>query len=103
MIDCLVKETCSFADVSSEMEKSKSLFSRILLFIFFACPKKTNQKKGQPITRHFAAGSTVSNFPALLKTPGSLKTRFAQTGPNSFFGRYCRARRREMALTGVNY
>ena len=82
------------------------MYSNLLLFIFFACPKKTNQKKGQPITRHFAAGSTVSNFPALLKTTGSLKTREvytplrgAQTGPNSCFGRFCSARHREMVQT----
>ena len=42
------------------------------MFIF-ACPKMN--QKGQPFTRRFAAGSTVSNYPALLKITGRCETR----------------------------
>ena len=44
------------------------------MFIFFACPKKTNQKKGQPYT-----WSSKLDFPALLEKAGRCETRFAQT------------------------
>jgi len=41
-----------------------------LMFIFFACPKKTNQKKGHPCLL-----PAFSGFPVFLKAAGSLKTR----------------------------
>jgi hypothetical protein len=42
------------------------------MFIFFACPKKTNAK--ERTAYHLAFG-----FPALLKITGRCETRFAQT------------------------
>jgi len=45
-----------------------------IMFIFFTCIKKTNQKKVQPIT-----WSRKHDFPAFLETTVSLETRFAQT------------------------
>jgi len=45
-----------------------------IMFIFFTCIKKTNQKKVQPIT-----WSRKRDYPALLEMTGSLKTRSAQT------------------------
>jgi hypothetical protein len=39
----------------------------------------------------------VADSPAPLETTGSLKTRFAQTGSNSYFDRFCGARLHEMA------
>jgi hypothetical protein len=52
---------------------------RINLFIFFACPKKTNQKKGHQSFAPLSAG-----YPVLLDPAGSLKTRFAQTVQTPF-------------------
>jgi hypothetical protein len=49
------------------------------LFIFFACPKKTNQKKG-----HQSFAPLSAEFPVLLEPAGSLKTRFAQTVQTPF-------------------
>jgi len=49
------------------------------LFIFFACPKKTNQKKGQPIIRRFTAVPLSAEFPAQPKKDGRCGTRYAQT------------------------
>jgi hypothetical protein len=37
-------------------------------FIFFACPKKTNQKKRQP-----SLGLPAAYYPALLEKPGAAK------------------------------
>jgi len=45
------------------------------LFIFFACPKKTNQKKGQPIIRRFTAVPLSAEFPTQLKKDGRCGTR----------------------------
>ena len=49
-------------------------FSRYLprrrAFIFFACPKKTKQKKGHP-------DQLACGFPRMLKKIGGVKTRFA--------------------------
>jgi len=44
------------------------------MFIFFACPKKTNQKKGQPYT-----WSSKLDFPALLEKAGRCETREVYT------------------------
>ena len=49
------------------------------MFIFFACPKKTNQKKG-----HQSFAPLSAEFPVLLEPAGSLKTRFAQTVQTPF-------------------
>jgi hypothetical protein len=59
------------------------------MFIF-VCPKNEPKRAAY----HLAFGC-----PALLETAGSLKTRYAQTGSNSCFGRFCGARLREMAIT----
>jgi len=48
------------------------LYSFNYLFIFFVCPKKTNQKKGQPITRRITAVPLAAEYPALLKKNGRL-------------------------------
>ena len=40
------------------------------MFIFFVCPKKTNQKKGQPITCFACA-----KYPVLLEIDGRCETR----------------------------
>jgi hypothetical protein len=45
------------------------------MFIFFVCPKKTNQKKGHPIMLFPLSNSKVT---------GSLKTRYAQTVQTAF-------------------
>src|SRR3989339_777054 len=45
------------------------------LFIFFACPKKTNQKKRHPVS--FVPPQ--AGYPALLDAAGALQTRCAQT------------------------
>src|SRR3989339_2260669 len=45
------------------------------LFIFFACPKKTNQKKRHPVS----LVPPQAGFPALLDAAGALQTRCAQT------------------------
>ncbi|OOR98171.1 hypothetical protein B0187_09525 [Haemophilus paracuniculus] len=46
-------------DLKRNFHKSYPLFE-IVTFLFFASPKKSNQKKGDP--EHFAFASLVSNF-----------------------------------------
>jgi hypothetical protein len=44
-----------------------------------ACPKKTNQQRSGERKDSRSLGPTKRDFPALLESAGSLKTRFAQT------------------------
>ncbi|KPJ97412.1 MAG: hypothetical protein AMJ60_11260 [Desulfobacterales bacterium SG8_35] len=76
------------------MKKSKkSLVSRIILFIFFACPKKTNQKKRQPIT-----WSDCVELPCAPQNDREFENSLRSNRSNSFFGRFFGARLREMAI-----
>jgi hypothetical protein len=56
------------------------------MFIFFACPKKTNQQRSgeRKDSLTLAVSLLACGFPALLEPAGSLKTRFAQTGQTPF-------------------
>jgi hypothetical protein len=45
------------------------------MFIFFACPKKMNQQRSGERKDSRSLGPTKRDFPALLKSAGSLKTR----------------------------
>jgi len=63
------------------------------MFIFFACPNKTNQKKG---SLSLAVLLLALSYPALLKITVRCETRFAQT-VLAFFGYFFTARLREMA------
>ena len=49
------------------------------MFIFFACPKKTNQQRSGERKGSRSLGQPMADYPALLESAGSLKTRFAQT------------------------
>jgi len=61
----------------------KLLFSK--MFIFFAClyalqgTKKTNQQRSGERKGSSSLGPALRDYPVLLETTGSLKTRFAQT------------------------
>jgi hypothetical protein len=45
------------------------------MFIFFACPKKMNQQRSGERKDSRSLGPTKRDFPALLESAGSLKTR----------------------------
>ena len=62
------------------------------MFVFFVCPKKTNQKKRQPFTCPPKADTLRCSY-----LPGAYKLGFASNSISSFCGRYCAARLREMA------
>jgi len=55
--------------------------------VFKGGKKRTSSgvaKKGQPFTRRFAAGQPEADFPVLLESSGSLKTRCVQTPQTPF-------------------
>ena len=76
---------------------------------FFAASLLHAQKKVtkemHPVTRRYIAAPLKAGYPVLLKTGGSLKTRFAQTGrslrrPKLFFASVSGARRRANGILG---
>jgi len=64
--------------LGTQKKKSTNKFI-IYMFIFFACPKKTNQQRSGERKGSRSLDSTISNCPVFLAATGSLKTRFAQT------------------------
>jgi hypothetical protein len=67
--------------------------AKCFMFIFFACPKKTNQKKG-----HQSFAPLSAEFPEFIPYPfgcsnsRSLRHFVAPLTSNSFFGSFCGAR-----------
>ena len=79
--------------VKIERNLPKVHYFSIRSFSLLAQRKRTKRKGTQSL------GPALRNCPALLETAGSLKTRYAQTGSNSYSDRFCGARLREMAKT----
>ena len=74
-------------------------YQKILLFIFFACPKKMNQKKGRLSLAHLrwvpSAPRNYREFENPLRSNSRSLRRFvAPLTSNSFFGSFCGARLR---------
>jgi len=68
------------------------LLTSLWLFIFFACPKKTNQKKRQPITWPASGG-----LPCAARKERTAR-KVAIAPPNRLTALFCAARLREMAF-----